>query len=238
MEHALPLGIAATVIEVVACRVLARVAPPTWSAVVSGSPLWGFYVGGFHQGVVFPVFAGIALYPVLLGELSLDAWLHSSFSDVPMPTGCVYFHLSLAVYWAKDCLAVKMPALIWFHHIICLLSVAASLSGSLPHAAGVFTIGAFALETGSLANTVSEVSREDSRHTVRRLVTPVMAASNVFSICLVLRHAWTFDGAGAATWWLAAAVGTTLCLVRQFEWNKALSAGEAARVQRSNGKEA
>eukprot|EP00325_Prymnesiales_sp_UTEX-LB-985_P033026 CAMPEP_0174740078 /NCGR_PEP_ID=MMETSP1094-20130205/72663_1 /TAXON_ID=156173 /ORGANISM="Chrysochromulina brevifilum, Strain UTEX LB 985" /LENGTH=101 /DNA_ID=CAMNT_0015943715 /DNA_START=48 /DNA_END=353 /DNA_ORIENTATION=- len=101
------------------------------------------------------------------------------------------------------------------------------MTGYLPQAAGAFTLGAFALELGSLANTLCEVHPEEGRQAFRRWMTPAMAASNGFSICLVLWLAWTFDGYGAAAWWVAATVGTALSVLRQQEWNKLLKAKES-----------
>eukprot|EP00966_Prymnesium_polylepis_P147711 3412341-Prymnesium_polylepis.1 len=59
----LALCVAATLLEVTLVLVLHRAVPSGWRREVSGSPLWSWYFGGFHQGVVFPVTTALALWP-------------------------------------------------------------------------------------------------------------------------------------------------------------------------------
>lgn len=222
------LCLAATLLETALCVALEYAVPVGWRKEVSGSPLWSWYFGGFHQAVVFPVCLALALWPVFAGDMSFSTWIRSSFSDGTATAGCVWMHVALWAYWAKDCLAIKLSALIWAHHLVCLLSTFSSLCGFLPRSAGIFTLGAAVLELGSFANSVCEVQPGQRGQAVRPYLTPLMASSNATAIGLVVWYTCTFDGAAREmiVWSVAAAVGTALSVVRQQEWNDRVRSNE------------
>ena len=215
--------------ESVACLLMERHGPTSWKHIISGSPRYSWWVGGFHQAIVFPACALLALWPVLTGKTTLDTWLHWTWDD-DENSGCFYLHIALLSYWAKDCIVVKLPALIWVHHIVCLFSVTASMAGLLARSTAVYTLGATALELGSLANTVCELL---PGLRVRLCMLGPMSISNLFSICLVVWYAWTFEGRGAqlASWWAAAACGTVLSIIRQQEFHGRMRQDFALRAK-------
>ena len=223
--------VAATLLDAAICLALERYLSTPWRADVSGSPLFSWYVGALHQGIIFPVCTLIALWPVVSGNMAVGAWLRASFSDGSAPAGCVWTHVALLAYWAKDCLVIKLSALIWAHHVICLCAVVSSLTGLLPQSAGVFTLGSVVLELGSFANSVCEVQPGKRGKAVRPRLTPIMLASNALAIGLVVWAAFTFDGTirERVVWWCAAAVGTALSALRQQEWNDRVHTDEVGQ---------
>ena len=210
------LIVAATVFESAACLLLSRYAPKSWNMEVSGSPLWSWWAGAFHQAIVFPAFTLMALDPVVKDGMSLSTWLRIPWSESDVCTACQYLHISLLVYWLKDIVAVKLSAIIWIHHIVCLLSVYASMTSILKDGPAVFALGGTVLELGSLVNSVCELC---PGLTIRLCMTPLMALSNCFATALVIWFAWTFEGHGTNIgWYVAAFVGTGLSVLRQREW--------------------
>ena len=220
--HVVAMTIVATVLDSALCLFLDKGGPDSWRIEVSGSPLWSWYVGGLHQAIVFPSFCSYAMLPVLQGKLPFREWLSTSFSDGSAPLGCVYLHVALLAYFIKDCLMTKLSAIIWAHHIVCLLAVTSSMTGVLERSAGVFGLGASILELGSFANSVCEVQQahRGTAKALRSRLTPIMMASNLLAIVLVVWYACTFTGSFASTvaWWTAAVVGAGLSVVRQQEW--------------------
>ena len=220
---------AAIVAQSVACLLIEKAGPPSWRALISGSPCYSWWIGAAHQAFIFPACLLLALWPVLSGHTTLDEWLHWSWDD-DVNSGCLYLHVALLSYWAKDCIVVKLPALIWLHHIVCLASVIASMAGLLVRSTGVFTLGATALELGSLTNTICVLLPGVSS---RLCMLAPMSISNAFSIYLVVWYAWTFDGRGAqlASWWAAALCGTILSIIRQQEFHDGMRQAYALRAK-------
>lgn len=226
----LVLCVAVTLLEVAVCLGIERTVPAAWRRVISGSPLWSWVVGGFHQILVFPACTALALWPVGSGRLDFSTWMFASFSDGSAPVGCKWMHVVLIAYFAKDCLAVKCSAVIWAHHIVSIVAVLACYNGFLPQGAGVLTLGATVLELGGFANSVCEVQPEHRSLAVRRALTPAMTASNTVATGILVSFAWAFEGTARTRllWWTTAAIGTGLSAVRQHEWNGKLQATPTA----------
>ena len=212
-----------TAIESGVSILLQRATPQRYSRLISGSPIWSWWVGGFHQAIVFPAIIVLAILPVLEGRITPQAWIHSLWDG---PEGaiaqraCSHMHIALLSYWLKDCFTVHLSPLIWVHHFICLGAVYVSMAGHLTSSDACFALGATLLELGSLANTVCELRPGWS---VRLVWTPLMVLSNASASLLVIWYAWTFNGHGTdASWWCAAVVGTGLSFMRQREWQMRL----------------
>ena len=115
--------------EVLTWLVLRRLCPPSCHKEIDGSPWLDWAVGLCHQAAVFPPITILALWPVLVGQQTLHAWLCMPWADDS--GGCAAFHIALIAYWAKDCLVCKMKPLFWAHHSICLFATFCSRAGWL-----------------------------------------------------------------------------------------------------------
>ena len=213
-----------TMAEGVVYKGLQRLGPVQWRTLVNGSPVYSYYVGFVHQLFLFPALAVFSLWPVLQGAMPFSDWLHSSFSEGGgAPCGCQAFHVALLSYWLKDCLFVPMSTEIWLHHAVSLVAVITSMAGGLPKSAGVFTLGSLALELGSGVNTCCEVS-----WLTFRSMLPFMVVSNCFSAALVCWYAYGFGDLGTdLRWWMAAACGTAMCIMRQRAFNSRIRQSES-----------
>ena len=235
-EHSAVRSVVATLLDAAICVLIQRFLPASYKREVSGSPLWSWYVGGFHQSVVFPACALFALSPVFSGQMTFLGWLHSSFAGATASLGCTYLHVALIAYWAKDVIAIKCSALIWAHHLVCIGGTAASLAGLLGPSAGLFGLGATVLELGSLANTACEVSPGAGGQALRMRLTPVMLATNVTAAGLVVWYACTFRSVSVVARVAVVLVGVALSAIRQQEWNSRIGTDEVgARFKSGKG---
>ena len=227
-RHALGLS-AATLLGVGSNLAIGRFGGEWAQREIEGSPAYTYYVSCVSQALIFPAVLAMALrdWARVHGRswCSLRAWLHSRWPDAS-PWRRV-FHYLVFGYFMKD-MFIPMSALIYAHHVLCLLLTVASLvePAALPCSA-VFFLITVGLEIGSFGANVARVGAPS--YAASAIGLALMSASNAFAVALA---AWTtlrFEGGRAAARAGMMVLGWLLCFLRQDSEARRFLADLAAR---------
>lgn len=194
-----------------------RCGPARWAKDVSGSPLYSWWIGCTCQMFIFPTcFALSVLQSSHVGSLTFSLWLNSQWDEVGSMAHSI-FHYAFFGYLAKD-LTIPMTAVLYAHHILCLMLVVLSLAEYPTPCSAVFTTVTCVLEVGSLGLSLHrQYPANMPLSTVSMLL---MTVSNFGAAALALWYGLYFERATSLVGrWALPVLGWMLMAARQqLEW--------------------
>lgn len=187
-----------------------------WLEDVSGSPRYSWWVGCTCQMVIFPACFALSVLQSSHSALTPSLWLNSRWDEVGGLAHSI-FHYAFFGYLAKD-LTIPMTAVLYAHHVVCLILVVLSLTEYPTPCSAVFTTITCILEIGSCG-----LSLHRQFPTIMALSTAsmlLMTASNTGAAALALWYGLRFERVTSLVGrWALPVIGWLMMAARQqLEW--------------------